>query len=331
MIIFVNGNDNLKKITFISIYNFKPSKKGMNFDMKEIENNIFEIEIKDIKNLFKERPLDSHKGMFGTVGIMGGSLEYSGSIKLSSITSAAVRGGAGIVRVIVPENIATSISPYLLEQTLYPLKCDENNHILFSNNNLEDALKGLNALALGMGWGKSNEYTKIIDYIIKNFSGKLLIDADGINTLSQMDLNILKNTPNQIILTPHLKEFERLTKINVEEIKQNSIQIAKNFAKKYNVILLLKGATTIVTDGKKVYLIKKAVPGMATAGSGDVLSGILVGMLGYQDANILTVASGALLACIAGEFAQKKYTDISMKAQDTIENIPTAIKYIREY
>ncbi len=299
--------------------------------MKEIENNIFEIEIKDIKNLFKERPLDSHKGMFGTVGIMGGSLEYSGAIKLSNMSSVAVRGGAGIVRVIVPENIATSISPYLLEQTLYPLKCDENNHMLFSNNNLEDALKGLNALALGMGWGKSNEYTKIIDYIIKNFSGKLLIDADGINTLSQMDLNILKNTSNQIILTPHLKEFERLTKIDVEKIKQNSIQIAKDFAKKYNVILLLKGATTIVTDGEKVYLIKKAVPGMATAGSGDVLSGILIGMLGYQDANILTVASGALLACIAGEFAQEKYTDISMKAQDTIENIPTAIKYIREY
>ena len=298
--------------------------------MKEIEKNIYEIEVKDLKEIFKERKKESHKGMFGTVGIMGGSVEYSGAIKLSSMSAAAVRSGAGIVRVIVPESIVNSVSPYLLEQTLYPLKCDLNNHIT-SDNNLEEALKGLKALALGMGWGKSNEYTKIIDYIIKNFSGKLLIDADGINTLSQMDLNILKNTPNQIILTPHLKEFERLTKINVEKIKQNSIQIAKDFAKKYNVILLLKGATTIVTDGEKVYLIKKAVPGMATAGSGDVLSGILVGMLGYQDANILTVASGALLACIAGEFAQKKYTDISMKAQDTIENIPTAIKYIREY
>ena len=81
--------------------------------MKEIEKNIYEIEVKDLKEIFKERKKESHKGMFGTVGIMGGSVEYSGAIKLSSMSAAAVRSGAGIVRVIVPESIVNSVSPYL--------------------------------------------------------------------------------------------------------------------------------------------------------------------------------------------------------------------------
>ena len=297
--------------------------------MKKIKENIYEIELIDIQSLFKEREIDSHKGMFGTVGIMGGSLEYTGAVKLANMSASAVRSGAGIVRVIVPENIASAILPYLLEQTLYPLKCDNKGHIYFDMDDLERALKNLKSLAIGMGWGISEEYKKILDIIIKKFNGKLLIDADGLNTLAQMDLNILKETNSQIILTPHLKEFQRLSKIDIEKIKQNSIEIATNFAKEYNVILLLKGSTTIVTDGKNIYLIKKGVPGMATAGSGDVLSGILAGMLGYQEANILTIASGALLAVTAGELAQEKFTDISMRASDTIKYIPEAIKYIR--
>ena len=298
---------------------------------KKIKENIYEIEITDVQSLFKERDIDSHKGMFGTVGIMGGSLEYSGAVKLANMSASAVRSGAGIVRVIVPENIASAILPYLLEQTLYPLKCDNKGHIYFNMNDLERALKNLKSLAIGMGWGISEEYKKILDIIIKKFNGKLLIDADGLNTLAHMDLNILKETNSQIILTPHLKEFQRLSKIDIEKIKQNSIEIATNFAKEYNVILLLKGSTTIVTDGKNIYLIKKGVPGMATAGSGDVLSGILAGMLGYQEANVLTIASGALLAVTAGELAQEKFTDISMKASDTIKYIPEAIKYIRNF
>ena len=299
--------------------------------MKRIKENIYEIELIDVQSLFKERDFDSHKGMFGTVGIMGGSLEYSGAVKLANMSASAVRSGAGIVRVIVPENIASAILPYLLEQTLYPLKCDNKGHIYFNMDDLERALKNLKSLAIGMGWGISEEYKRILDIIIKKFNRKLLIDADGLNTLAQMDLNILKETNSQIILTPHLKEFQRLSKIDIEKIKQNSIEIATNFAKEYNVILLLKGSTTIVTDGKNIYLIKKGVPGMATAGSGDVLSGILAGMLGYQEANVLTIASGVLLAVTAGELAQEKFTDISMRASDTIKYIPEAIKYIRNF
>ena len=130
-------------------------------------------------------------------------------------------------------------------------------------------------------------------------------------------------------MTPHLKEFERLSKKSIEQIKQDKIEISKEFAKTYNVILLLKGEETIITDGNTVYVVDRGCAGMATAGSGDVLSGILVGLLGYQSPNILTIAGGAFLAGVAGELAQKEFTDISMKASDTIKYIPKAIKYIR--
>ena len=297
--------------------------------MKRLNSNVFEIESSDVKLILKERERDSHKGMFGTVGIMGGSLEYSGAVKLANMSAATLRSGPGIVRVIVPKEIVKSILPYILEQTVYPLNSNLNNHMIFDEDEIKKSISNLKSLAIGMGLGQDAEYEKILEFVLKNFEGSLLIDADGLNTLSKMNLDLLKNTKAKVVLTPHLKEFERLSGFDIDEIKKDSINIALKFAKKYNVIILLKGSTTIVTDGEKVLLVKRGCPGMATAGSGDVLSGILVGLLGYQDANILTVASGAFLAGVAGELAQKKYTDIAMKSSDTIEMIPEAIKSIR--
>ncbi len=297
--------------------------------MLKINEVIYEIETKDIKNKFVNRPSDTNKGDYGYVGIMGGSLEYSGAVKLANLSASAMRAGCGVVRLIVPEGIAKAVAPYLLEQTIFPMN-DNANKMVFSEEQINEALTKLKALAIGMGWGQSEEYEKILEYILGNYNIPVVIDADGLNTISKMNMDILKSTKCKVILTPHLKEFERLSKIKVEDIKKEEITIAKDFAKKYDVILLLKGPTTVVTDGEKVYLVKRGCPGMATAGSGDVLSGILVGLLGYNEPDILTVATGAYLNGIAGEIAQEKYTDISMIASDTVKCLPEAIKKIRE-
>ena len=297
--------------------------------MLKINEFAYEIETKDIKNKFIQRQRDTNKGDYGYVGIMGGSLEYSGAVKLANLSASAMRAGCGVVRLIVPEGIAKAIAPYLLEQTIFPMN-DNENKMVFSEEQINEALAKLKALAIGMGWGQSKEYEKILEYILGNYNIPVVIDADGLNTISKMNMDILKSTKCKVILTPHLKEFERLSKIKIEDIKQDEITIAKDFAKKYDVILLIKGPTTVVTDGEKVYLVKRGCSGMATAGSGDVLSGILVGLLGYNEPNILTVATGAYLNGIAGEIAQKKYTDISMIASDTVKCLPKAIKKIRE-
>ena len=297
--------------------------------MLKINEFAYEIETKDIKNKFIQRQRDTNKGDYGYVGIMGGSLEYSGAVKLANLSASAMRAGCGVVRLIVPEGIAKAIAPYLLEQTIFPMN-DNENKMVFSEEQINEALAKLKALAIGMGWGQSKEYEKILEYILGNYNIPVVIDADGLNTISKMNMDILNSTKCKVILTPHLKEFERLSKIKIEDIKQDEITIAKDFAKKYDVILLIKGPTTVVTDGEKVYLVKRGCSGMATAGSGDVLSGILVGLLGYNEPNILTVATGAYLNGIAGEIAQKKYTDISMIASDTVKCLPEAIKKIRE-
>ena len=297
--------------------------------MKKIEENVYNIENSDIKEIFKIRNPESNKGDFGYIGILGGCENYSGAIKLANMSATALRAGCGVVRLIIPKNIENFVAPYLLEQTMFTLDTDEKGNMIFDENKIKETLSKLKALAIGMGWGSGNDNEKILKYIIENYNIPLIIDADGINCLSKMDLNILKKYKGKIIITPHLKEFERISKVKIDEVKVNPIKYAKQIAKEYKVIVLLKGHTTIVTNGEDTYLIEKGCPGMATAGSGDVLSGILVGILGYNKPNILTVSAGAYLAGTAGEIAQEKYTDISMKASDTIECIPEAIKIIR--
>ena len=117
--------------------------------------------------------------------------------------------------------------------------------------------------------------------------------------------------------------------MTVEKIKEHSLEYAQDFARKHNIILLLKGSSTIVTDGVTTYLVESGSPGMATAGSGDVLSGIIAGFLGYNSYTPLSVAAAAYLAGLAGSLATKKYTDIASIASDQIEFIPEAIKIIR--
>lgn len=275
-----------------------------------------EIYIEDIKNLFLKREKGTNKGDFGKVGILGGSINYSGAIKLATMSLASLRSGCGLVKVIIPDEIVSSLSPVLLEQTLFPYK------------NLEDikkSIKDLDSLAIGMGWGSNENHLPILKDILENFQGNLVIDADGLNTLVN-HVEILRTSQANIVLTPHLKEFSRLTNLSIEEIEKNKIEIAKSFSKENHVILLLKGSTTIVTNGIDVYLINYGTPGMATSGSGDVLSGILAGLLGYLDYNLLSVSAGAIVNGLAGELAEEKNTDISMIASDTIKCIPAAIK-----
>lgn len=287
------------------------------------------LEKEDIKCLFPKRDENSHKGNFGYVGIMGGCIEYSGAVKLANLSSSSLISGCGVVRLIIPKEIEASVMPYLLEQTLFPIE-SKNGHMLFDENIIDKALEKLKALAIGMGWGESIDNEKILRYILETKDIPVVIDADGLNTLAKMDKSILNKTKCKVILTPHLKEFSRISGYSLEEIEDNKEKLATDFAKKYNVILLLKGHKTIVTNGEETYLVNRGCPGMATAGSGDVLSGILVGILGYNEPNVLTIAGGAYLAGLAGEIAQKNLNDISMRASDTISKIPEAINEIRK-
>lgn len=287
------------------------------------------IEASDIAKLFSNRPQNSNKGDYGYVALIGGSREYSGAAKLANLSLSALRSGAGVAKLAVPDSIADGVIPYLLESTLFPLTCDGGSY-RFSKDNVQSLIKGTAAVAVGMGMGRSEEVKKLIEYLLTSYRGRLIIDADGLNALSELDVKLLKNAACRVVLTPHPKEFERLCGRSVKDILNDPISNAKEYAKENGVILLLKGTATVITDGDTVYLSDRGCAGMATAGSGDVLSGVLAGICGYaiEKDLLLAVAAGAYVNGLAGEIACRDIPEVSMIAGDTVKAIPRAIKEI---
>lgn len=290
------------------------------------------IEAEDCRQMLPVRDNFSNKGSYGYVTLIGGCAEYSGAVKLANMATSTLRAGAGVVRLATAKSIAHSVMPHLIESTLYQLS-DKDGSIIFEEKELDGALNGARALAIGMGIGTKAQVYEIIKHTLESYSIPVIIDADGLNALSKGDMSILKNTDCTPVLTPHPKEFERLSGIKTEDMLKNPIESAVSFAKKYGAVLLLKGTSTIITDGNEVYIVDKGCAGMATAGSGDVLSGILLGLCaGAHDKKdiIKCVYTSAYINGLAGELAQEEMGDISMISSDTVKKIPEAIKIIRK-
>ena len=279
----------------------------------------------DFSDVLAERQQQSHKGDYGYVGILGGCMEYSGAVKLADMSCAALRAGCGVSTLAVPKSLAASVVPYLLESTLALIPDDGEGHMVFDASALDRFLQGKRAVAVGMGWGRSPDNEKILSYLLEHFSGSLVIDADGLNTLAEMDASILKRTSAKVILTPHPKEFERLSGVPVKDVLTDPVGYARRYATENGVCVLLKGTCTVVTDGMESDLVNRGCAGMATAGSGDVLSGVLVGLLGYAPATPHTVACAAHLNGLAGELAAYACNPTSMIASDTVRHLPEAI------
>ena len=269
------------------------------------------------------------QGDYGYVALIGGSFEYSGAAKLANLACSALRAGAGVAKLAVPCSLRQAVLPYLLDSTLFLLS-DDNGSIVFDKEETDKLLHKTEAVAIGMGLGRSAHIRNLLTYVLSEYNGRVIIDADGLNALAAMDKDILSASKARVILTPHLKEFERLSGATREEINCNPIKSAMDFAQKYNIILLLKGPTTVITDGTTVYLTDRGAPGMATGGSGDVLSGILAGICGYVADNdlLLGVAAAAYINGLAGELAQAEKNEVSMLASDTAGCIGKAISVI---
>ena len=232
-------------------------------------------------------------------------------------------------KLAVPRCITKAVLPYILESTLYELD-DIDGQFCFSHGAIDRLLYHTRAAAVGMGMGRSDEVKRLLEYMLCEYSGRLIIDADGLNVLAGMDIKYFKNASCRLILTPHPKEFERLYGKKFDECRHDLVTAAKEYAKNTGTILLLKGTTTIITDGNTVYLSDSGDCGMATAGSGDVLSGILAGICGYvsDDDLLLGVAAGAYLNGLAGALASREIPSVAMISGDTVRHIPDAMREI---
>lgn len=281
------------------------------------------VEDDDARAFFDKRRNFSNKGTYGYITLLGGCTEYAGAIKLANMAGSAMRSGAGVVKLAVPRGIVGSVSPYLLESTLYPLsECD--GAVSFVKEEIDGALGGSKAAGVGMGWGQRGDNVQILEHVLKNYNIPLVIDADGLNTLSKMDLDLVKNSACSVIVTPHPKELERLSGVSVQDILNDPVGTARDFAKKAGCVVLLKGPTTVITDGESVLLSSTGCPGMATAGSGDVLSGIITALCAsHPNEPLMCAAVGAYINGKAGEIAEEQFGEISMLASDTARAIFT--------
>lgn len=287
------------------------------------------LEKSDLKDIFGYRKNYSNKSTYGYTALIGGSLKYSGAAKLANLACAALRAGTGVVKLASPKGLINGMLPYVLESTLYPLSDDSDGNFKFDEDEIARLAGSVSVIAVGMGIGLSDDVKKLISYLLNSYDGVLIIDADGINALSQLDKQLLAESRARVIITPHVKEFSRISGHGVNDILENPIKLAEEFACENDCIVLLKGPATVITDGVTTYLSHTGCPGMATAGSGDVLSGIITAVCGYNRDNLLmAAAASAYLNGLAGEIAQERTNPISMTAGDTAACISDAVTEI---
>ncbi len=278
--------------------------------------------------LFRPRNRNTHKGSYGKCAVIGGSKNYSGSVILSSLALSAFKMGVGYVNMLVPEGMMPLYVGKVPECILTPVK-DIDGQMSLDCLAL-DKIMEYDAIAVGMGMGDGENTYSIVKYLLENYTGKLVIDADGLNSLSRFGSEILNDTRAKVVLTPHVKEFERLAGIDRNKILDNPIEIATDYARHNGVVLLLKNAVSMITDGQNSFINTAGCSGLAKAGSGDVLSGIIAGLLARTEDNCCaeTVAGASYLFGLCGEKARDEQNDFSMTASDVISAIPKVINDI---
>ncbi len=281
----------------------------------------------ELKNFLPKRIEDSHKGTYGRVGIIGGSKGMTGAPYLAS--QAALRTGTGLVYTMVPKYIETIMSVKLTEAIIRPIEDKGKGH--FTKESLPEIIKeieSLDTIGIGPGLGIDGDRLYLIEEIIKAYKKPIVLDADAINCIS-MNPNILLNRYNPIIITPHPGELGRLLGKSTKEIQENRIYYSKYASGKYNIIVVLKGFNTIVASPKDdVYINETGNPGMATAGSGDVLTGMIASLLGQGLKPIDAAKLGVFCHGLAGDLGSLEKGEYGLIASDILDNIPYVFKEI---
>ncbi|MHC4680147.1 MAG: NAD(P)H-hydrate dehydratase [Planctomycetota bacterium] len=271
----------------------------------------------------KPRAVDGHKGDYGKVCIIGGSVGMSGAAALAG--RAALRAGAGLVRVVTPRSVLPIIASIEPCFTTIALPEDSVSRISArAINTILEAARESDAAAFGPGVGLSGALRSILSALLEQEQLRLVIDADGLNNLAGM-----KDWPDKLkaklILTPHPGEIKRLwSGLLREPLPADRQEQAVQFAQRTSSIVVLKGAGTVVADGDRVYINKTGNPGMATAGSGDVLTGVITALLGQGLSDFGAAVLGVHIHGLAGDIAAEKKGQVSLMTTDIIEALSDA-------
>ncbi len=294
--------------------------------LDEFEPTFIALDSSEI--FLKEREDTAHKGNFGHLAIVGGSLGKSGAVIMAS--KAAIKSGVGLASAVIPDCINIAFESSIEEAMSFPLKSNNGFISKESIYDILDFVSDKSAVCFGMGLGVSDG-TKYITKEILKVNKPLIIDADGINCLSDFTEE-LKKREKPTVLTPHPKEFSRLIKKSTSEVVEKRIELAREFSREFGVILVLKMADTLIAEPNgKIYINTTGNVGLATGGSGDVLSGIIGSFLAQGYDALKSAINGVYIHGLAADIAiEKGLTYESLTPTDVCEYINEAIKQIYE-
>ena len=303
---------------------------------------------KRFRQLFRRR-LDAHKGDFGHILIVAGSLRYSGAGVLAS--AAALRCGAGLVTLGMPKSLCPAIIKIKPKEVmLLPLPQTADIALAASAyRKIKESAEAVEVLALGPGLSQNKSAQKLARALVSGINKPMVIDADGLNALVG-NLNLLREPKTESfdfrlglgtersrsaanrkprILTPHPGEMARLLGTSVKSVQAKRKEVAKKFAQDHKVTLVLKGHWTVVASPEgRIYINKTGNPGMASAGSGDVLAGMIAAFLGQGLRPFDAARHAVYIHGLAGDLAAKEKTQVGMIASDIVEKIPEALKKV---
>lgn len=266
-----------------------------------------------------ERAVDSHKGDYGRVLLLCGSRGYTGAASLAAM--GALRVGSGLVYLAVPESIYAIEAIKLTEPIVFPLKDEDGKLAADSIYEIEKLLRNMDAVLIGPGCGISTGVEAVVLHIVKNAKCPVILDADGINIMSGHK-DILRGRTGITVMTPHEGEFTRFTGKGITDREKDAMTLANDLG----IIVVLKGYKTIITDGSVSYLNPTGNPGMAVGGSGDLLAGMITGLIGQGIHPLMSASCGAWLHGAAGDMCAADMGQYGMLPCDMLTVLPRLMK-----
>lgn len=273
----------------------------------------------DVLSILPDRDLFAHKGNFGRILLLCGSRGYTGAAALAA--KGALRTGAGLVFLGVPESIYAIEAVKLTEPIVFPLPDSEGMFAEAAIENIGKRLPQMDAVLVGPGMGKSVGCDAVLSFVLENFSGPVILDADGIN-LAATHKDVIRRRDCPTILTPHAGEFVRFN----SDSSDADVEQAEALARDLGAIVVLKGHNTVTTDGFETYINDTGNPGMAVGGSGDVLAGMIVSLVGQGIQPLKAAAAAVWLHGEAGDLCAKDMGQYAMLPSDLLKYLPRLLK-----
>jgi NAD(P)H-hydrate epimerase len=281
---------------------------------------VVKIEAKRIKS----RSRGAHKGVFGHVFVLAGSEGLTGAAYLTS--QAALLSGSGLVTLGIPKGLNAIMEMKLTEVMTLPLGETKDGALKKScEGRILDFARKAQALAIGPGLSREEETGELVRGLLKKIDKPIVLDADGINAFERQ-VEGLNDRKAPLVMTPHPGELSRIIGTGIGDIQRDRARWAEEASKRFDAIVVLKGYKTVVADGGSIYINESGNPGMATGGTGDILTGVIASLIGQGLGPFGAAKLGCYVHGVAGDLAVREVGEVSLKASDVLDFLPKAFK-----